>query len=131
MHSGCDRMQPIMQDEEKWPPELDALIAAPAHHMLMFENDAVRVLDTHIPAGETVPLHTHSWPSVLYVIEWSDFVRRDADGNVLVDSRPGKPIARQSALWSPPLPPHTLENVGLNNLRVLSVELKQEYRDKR
>ena len=28
------------------------------------------------------------------------------------------------ALWSGPLPPHTLENVGDSELRVISVELK-------
>lgn len=117
-------MRPIMQSAEEWPPELDALIAAPNHHTLMYENDAVRVLDTRIPAGDTVPVHTHCWPSVLYVIEWSDFVRRDADGRVMVDSRKGKPIPNESALWAAPLPPHTLENVGTNELRVLSVELK-------
>ncbi|HEU5458796.1 MAG TPA: hypothetical protein VFU68_09280 [Terracidiphilus sp.] len=113
-----------MQSAEEWPPELDALIAAPNHHTLMYENDAVRVLDTRIPAGDTVPVHTHCWPSVLYVIEWSDFVRRDADGRVMVDSRKGKPIPNESALWTEPMPPHTLENVGTNELRVLSVELK-------
>jgi hypothetical protein len=70
-----------------WPDSLDALIAAPAHHALLFENDAVRVLETRIPPGELVPVHTHRWPSVLYVLSWSAFVRRDAAGTVLVDSR--------------------------------------------
>jgi hypothetical protein len=42
----------------------------------------------------------------------------------MVDSRiAGKP-ADGIALWSGPLPPHTLENVGESELRVLSVELK-------
>ncbi len=47
-----------------WPPSLDALVAAPEHHTLLFENSAVRVLDTHIAAGARTPLHTHAWPSV-------------------------------------------------------------------
>ena len=38
-----------------WPPELDAVIAAPKHHTLIFENERVRVLDTRIPVGDTVP----------------------------------------------------------------------------
>ena len=92
--------------------ELDALIAAPAHHSLLFENEAVRVLDTRVAPGDTVPLHTHRWPSVLYIMSWSDFVRRDGEGKVMVDSRSEGGIAQESAVWSAPLGPHTLENVG-------------------
>ena len=113
-----------MQPSQEWPEELDALIAAPQHHALMLENEFVRVLDTRVPPGETVPLHTHRWPGTLYIVSWSDFVRRDGEGNVMVDSRiTGKPD-EESALWSMPLPPHTLENVGGQELRVITVELK-------
>jgi hypothetical protein len=109
-------------NEQKWPEGLDALAAAPANHFLLFENDVVRVLDTRIAPGGTVPLHTHRWPSSLYVISWSDFVRRDSTGAVLVDSRGGGGLAEGSALWSGPLPPHTLENVGTQELRIISIE---------
>jgi hypothetical protein len=109
-----------------WPDSLDALIAAPAHHALLFENDAVRVLETRIPPGELVPVHTHRWPSVLYVLSWSAFVRRDAAGTVLVDSRLVDPTgAPPSVVWSESLPPHSLENVGAREIRLVSVELKQ------
>ena len=37
--------------EESWPDELDALVAAPQHHTLLFENEFVRVLDTRIAPG--------------------------------------------------------------------------------
>jgi len=116
-------MQP-QADLDEWPEELDALRAAPRHHALLFENDKVRVLDTNIAPGETVPLHTHRWPGALYVLSFSHFVRRDAAGAVLVDSRQlGKP-SEGTALWSDPLPPHTLENVGERDLHVISVEVK-------
>jgi hypothetical protein len=64
----------------EWPESLDALVAAPAHHFLVVENDRVRVLYTVIPPGDIVPLHTHRWPAVLYVEHWSDFIRRDQQG---------------------------------------------------
>ncbi len=111
-------------DTHAWPEELDALRAAPKHHVLLFENDVVRVLDTTVGPEETVPLHTHRWPSALYILSWSDFVRRDSQGLVLVDSRSGRGLPEGTALWSGPLPPHTLENVGSRNLRAISVELK-------
>ncbi len=108
----------------EWPAELDALIAAPEHHVLLLENDAVRVFDTSIAPGHTVPLHTHCWPQTLYLISWSDCIRRDAQGSVLMDSRTLPNPTVGSAFWSPALPPHTLENIGSSFLRLISVELK-------
>lgn len=108
-----------------WPPGLDALVAAPRHHTLLLENERVRVLDTRVRPGEIVPIHTHRWPSVLHILSFAAFVRRDAEGKVLVDTRtaaasqPPPPV-----LWSEPLPPHTLENVGQADIHVIAVELK-------
>ena len=103
---------------------LDALVAAPRQHRVLLENEHVRVLETKISPGDTVPLHTHGWPAVHHVMCWSDFVRRDEHGAVQVDTR-GKPaVAVGAALWSGPLGPHTLENVGHAELHVVSVEVK-------
>lgn len=110
----------------EWPDGLDALIASPQHHKLLFENELVRVLDTNIAPGETTNVHTHKYPASLYFLSWSDFIRYDAEGNVLLDSRTmEKTPAIGSALWSNPLPAHALKNIGANNLHVLCVEIKQ------
>ena len=108
--------------DPNWPPELDALVAAPKHHRLLLENDRVRVLDTVIEPGDRTPIHTHRWSSVHFIVSWSDFVRRDADGATLVDTRGRDSVS--GALWSLPLGPHSLENVGSKPIRVVSVELK-------
>lgn len=105
---------------------LDALTAAPLHHTLLFENDSVRVLEVTVGPGETVPLHTHNWPSLLYILGWSDTLRRDAAGEIVLDGQGPRDAAPGTALWSPPLAPHTLENVGGSELRVVCVELKLE-----
>ena len=110
-----------------WPDSLDAVVAAPAHHVVMLENAEVRVLDTRVMPGDTVPLHTHRWPSVLYVLSWSDFVRRNERGEVTLDSQTAG-LTPPKVLWSPPLPPHTLENVGDREIHIISVELKQSTR---
>jgi len=109
----------------KWPPELDAVVAAPDHHRILLENDSVRVLDTRIEPGDIVPLHTHRWPSVYHVVSWSDFVRRNGSGQVMADSRIST-APPPAAIWAEPLPPHTLENVGERTLHVVSVELKRD-----
>ncbi|HET9279506.1 MAG TPA: hypothetical protein VFN95_15025 [Flavitalea sp.] len=110
---------------ESWAPDSDALIAAPKHHKLLFENEFVRVLDTNIPPGEKTAAHTHQYPASLYILSWSDFIRYDADGNVIVDSRRiSKAPAPRSALWTGSLPLHSLENIGQTDLNVISVEIK-------
>jgi hypothetical protein len=108
-----------------WPGELDALTADPLHHKLLFENEHVRILDTCIPPGETTNVHTHRFPAALYVISWSDFIRCDAQGNVVLDSRtlPETP-SPFSALWTSALAPHSLQNVGDSELHIISTEIK-------
>lgn len=108
-----------------WPDALDALVAAPDHHTLVFENDRMRVVRTRIPAGQTVPVHTHRWPFVLCISKWSDHVRRDPQGNVLRDTRQAqeKPTLN-AATWHGPLPPHSVENVGGTEFDALNVEIK-------
>ena len=59
----------------------------PANHQLLLENDRVRVLLTTIAIGATTPVHTHRSPSVEYLITAADFVRRDREGKVLLDTR--------------------------------------------
>lgn len=106
---------------------LDAMTVAPDHHEILMENDQVRVLDTRLGPGERSPVHTHQWPAVLYILSWSDFVRCDPEGNVLVDSRSmtSRPAAGAS-VWAAPLVPHYVENIGEHSLHVIAVELKEQ-----
>ncbi|MDB4901651.1 MAG: hypothetical protein JWQ63_932 [Mucilaginibacter sp.] len=111
---------------EHWHNELDALIVSSQHHKLLLENEFVRVLDANIPPGEMTTIHTHRFAASHIVISWSDFIRYDAEGNVLLDSRNlGKTVSTHTALWSEPLGPHALKNVGSNDLHIISVELKE------
>lgn len=115
----------VPSDPWPWPDSLDALVAAPKHHRLVLENDYVRVLEVRIAPGETVPLHTHRWPSVLHLMQWADFVRRDEKGSQIVDTR----VLPQSAkvlgpVWAGPLAPHTVENVDTVEMIGIAVEIK-------
>lgn len=109
-----------------WPEHLDAMTAAPDHHALLLENDKVRVLESLLGPGESTPVHTHRWPSAQYVIGLSDFVRRDGNGNVMLDTREaGSLPAAGTVFWSLPLEPHSVTNVGDSDIRVISVEIKE------
>ncbi|MCU0316042.1 MAG: hypothetical protein MUC92_05575 [Fimbriimonadaceae bacterium] len=103
----------------------DALIAAPHHHRLIQENDQVRIIETLVKPGETVPLHTHEWPAVTTILSWSDFIWRDERGEVTLDTV-GQGLRNEGGetSWSDPLPLHSLENVGGKDLRVIMVEIK-------
>jgi len=117
VENGADRLDALHP--------LDAMTVAPDHHRILLENERVRVLDTRIRPGEQTPVHTHQWPSALYILSWSDFVRHDQDGGVLLDSRtmPTKPQVG-AVIWSGPLPPHYARNVGDADLHVIAVEIK-------
>lgn len=117
---------PASRDTWPWPDSMDALVAAPAFHERLLENERVRVLHTLIPSGAIVPLHTHRCAGVAYLLSWSDFIRRDQHGNVLLDSRrTGSPPRIPAVQWLDPLPPHTVENVGQSEISIVIVELKE------
>ncbi len=105
----------------------DAMISASDHHSVLLENDQVRILDTNLRPGQRTPVHAHQWPAALYVKSWSDFIRRDEQDRVIVDSRAMSPRpAPGDALWLPPLQPHSIENIGEADLHIIAVEIKQD-----
>jgi hypothetical protein len=112
--------------EWPWPYSLDALTAAPGFHRLLFENERVRVLEVRIGPGQFVPVHTHRWPSMVYIASSSDFIRRDGEGELLFDSRTmGPSPATPTAQWTEALPPHSVENIGKAEIFLITTELKE------
>ena len=109
-----------------WPYDevLDALIADSKHHKLIMENERVRVLETVIPAGARTAVHTHRWPSVLYMLSVSEFLRYDDRGNVITDSRANPPQPVGAAVFVPPMAPHSVQNIGSSDIRMINVEWK-------
>lgn len=107
------------------PSDNDAMVAAPDHHSVLLENAHVRVLDTRLGPGETTPVHAHRWPAALYVVSWSDFVRKDARGAIILDSRQAQMQASPgAAFWGSPLEAHSVTNVGNALLHIIAVEIK-------
>ena len=109
--------------------EYDGVIVDPEHHKVIFENDAVRVLEVSIAAGEVTPLHSHMRPTVMYVLSGSHFIRRDENGVVTFDTREAPDFVLPKVLFSDLTPKHTLENTDIEELLVISVELKNGSRN--
>jgi len=113
-------------DPASWPAELDAVIAAPDNHKVLLENDHVRVLEVTLGPGEVEPLHSHRWPSVLHIQQAGHFLDRDAEGNVIFDSREAPPLELPLTMWKGPEAPHSPVNLSEDTeIRLIRVELKQ------
>ncbi len=55
--------QNVAHDQE-WDPALDAVIAAPKQHKVLYENENIRVLEVTLHDKDEEPVHHHRWPSV-------------------------------------------------------------------
>ena len=110
------------------PDPLDAVVAAPASHRTIFENDRVRVLSVTIPPGKTEPVHTHKWPSVMRVDvpQPITYITYAAQDGKLVETgrKPQRLRAPAEAEWMEPEGPHAVENRGLAEYRAIRIELK-------
>jgi len=74
---------------EKAPDSTDV---DPTGHRVAFENDHVRVLQIHQPAGRELPMHSHP-PRVIVAINGYELESTSTDGEVTVVERsPGEVI---------------------------------------
>ena len=103
---------------------LDGVLAAPAHHRLLFENDVVRVVESVIAVGERTPLHTHQHYRVMYAMSGTSFARRDEGGAVIESTNIADGAAEGRVMWAGPTDLHTIENTGDEDLVVIAVEVR-------
>jgi hypothetical protein len=89
------------------------------------ENVQIRVLEKLVKPSEETAIHTHVWSGFLYIISWSDFVRYDEHHSVIMDSAhmTNTPVPG-TAIPAAPIPPHSLQNIGKQNIHVILIELK-------
>lgn len=104
------------QDPSGFPDGYDALQAAPNSHKVIFENAFVRVQEVTVPpAGGTVPMRHHRWPSL--VLDWdtggvSPHIHyHRPDGSVRDIPSQQAPVhgGVWTLHWAPPEPMHAIE----------------------
>ena len=107
--------------------ELDGVIAAPAHHRVLFENNVVRVFESTIRAGERTPLHTHLRHRVMYAVSGSTFARRNEHEAIIETTRlPDGSADQPRVMWAGPTELHSMENTGSDDITVIAVEVKSD-----
>ncbi|MGB5667370.1 MAG: nuclear transport factor 2 family protein [Maribacter sp.] len=110
-----------------WPKNQDAVVSAPKNHKILMENENVRVLEVTLSPNELEPVHHHQWPSVLYIMEAGEFIDRDGEGNIILDTRQmPSPLEFPMTMWKDPEAPHSVENLSPTKpIRLIRVEMKQ------
>jgi len=103
-----------------WKPELEATVAAPENHKVLFENDEVRVLEVTVEPGKSERLHVHRYASVIYLESSPHLIEHLQDGT----SR-DLGVRPNGAFWLPIAQGHYMENVDTFPLRAIRFELKK------
>ena len=119
-------------DPATWDPKLDAVVTAPKHHRVIFENEKLRVLEVTLEPQDEEPLHHHRWPSVFVL----DSINGDVhdfspDGTQLPPSRD---IMRAIETWDgqsslvvhmAPQPLGRVLNKGDKTVHGIRIEIKR------
>jgi hypothetical protein len=111
-------------NNEGWDPALDAAIAAPQSHKVLFENKKTRVVEVIVEPHQKEPMHTHQWPSVM-MVDRSTLIRYyDASGKSTEyparDVSPDNPFVE----WMEPEQLHAVENLSDSPYHAMRIEFK-------
>jgi hypothetical protein len=122
------------QDTSGFPDGYDAVQAAPNSHKVIFENALVRVLEVTVPpAGGTVPMHHHRWPSL--VLDWDTggvsphihYHRPDGSLRDIPSQKTSVHPGGWTVHWSQPEPMHSIEVID-NQARAADADEPPELR---
>jgi hypothetical protein len=105
-----------------WPDALDACIAAPDSHRVIFENDNTRVLEVSIHPGVREPLHTHR-SSSLMIVDRPARIRYYTRAVLSFETPPNAPSERRIS-WPEPEPPHSVENIDVQPYHAYRIEFR-------
>jgi beta-alanine degradation protein BauB len=117
LEAALIELKPNAPKVKGWPVTLDPVKLDPAHHLVLFENERVRVLRTILVPHVKNPLHEHPHYVVVYLTDLHTTMTL-ADGRSIDNPRKPGEIA-----WRDPLK-HVTENIGDHTAMEIQVELK-------
>jgi quercetin dioxygenase-like cupin family protein len=116
-HPGCSLSPnaPVID-----PGPNDAVKVWPEGHLVLFENEEVRVLDVRNAPHSKEPFHTHLWPGFFYVVQGEPMKYSTQNGAppIMLGVPPVKIIPLS------PNPMHSVENLGDQEAHFIRFELK-------
>ncbi len=114
-------------DPAAWDPALDAVLAAPEHHAVLYEDDTIRVLSVSIPPGAVEKPHHHRFPAVFVI----DRLVRLRDRNGVTHAEIPLPIPKDVVfpvtVTFLPQPLHYVENLDTQPFHATRIEFKQGF----
>ena len=96
----------------------DIVKISPDVHLVLFENEVIRVLEVTVKPGDKVPMHTNP-ENVNYIVKPGTLRLIEPDG-CSVDVT----LAERQVIPAP-IGRHAVENVGPTEVRTICIELKR------
>lgn len=96
----------------------DIVKISPDVHRVLFENDAIRLLEVTVKPGAKVPMHTNP-ENINYILNGGTLRLIEPNGAV-VDVQ----LAEKQVIPAP-VGRHAVENIGPSEVRTLCIELKR------
>jgi quercetin dioxygenase-like cupin family protein len=96
----------------------DIVKISPDVHQVLFENDAIRVLEVTVKPGAKVPMHTNP-ENVNYIVKAGTLRLINPDGSSMELD-----LAERQVIPAP-VGRHAVENVGTTEVRTICIELKE------
>jgi hypothetical protein len=100
----------------------DALLAAPGTHQLLFENEYVRIIESRIEPGESVPVHTHQWDAIFCILQGTRV--RSIDQNGKISEEEWEARVEQFPGDAPDSVLYTYTNIGPQPFLSIAFEIK-------
>ena len=114
-------------DPARWDPSLDAVLASPENHKVLYEDDLIRVLAVSVAAGATEKPHHHRYPSV-FVIDRMVKVR---DFNGVTNEEIPLPVRADAeypiTVKFLPQPLHYVANIDSKPFHATRIEFKKGF----
>jgi hypothetical protein len=119
----------------KWPEKLDAILAAPKNHNIVYEDSNIRILQVICPPGAEEPVHTHQYKCTMWFTQSARFkyytyvmdtkkqlVKKDS-----VEIKGFPPEALNKGQMVDPEGPHSIKNSGTETFIAYRIEYKKTF----
>ncbi len=114
-------------DPASWDPALDAVVAAPENHKVIYEDELIRVVSVRNEPGATEKPHHHRFPSVFVIDRIVKF--RDFNGATHEEIPAWKPDGAVLPIIRrlPPQPLHYVQNIDDKPFHGIRIEFKKGF----